>query len=122
MANFPELPRTQDCSCPGHKANAYYTAYKDETDDCALRAALLTVGHSCETVLGETFHRHGYTPVLSSQLFEQCFGLLHIGGVKALGEATVDGARSSRASVRWPCCCQSWARLITTRSSRDVAC
>jgi hypothetical protein len=43
-------------------------------------------------------------------------------GVKALGAPAMDGASSSRASVRWPCCCQSRARRIAARSSRDVAC
>src|SRR5262249_11856877 len=31
-----------------------------------------------------------YTPVLSSQLFEQCFGLLQVGRVKPFGEPAVD--------------------------------
>src|SRR2546427_9015159 len=32
------------------------------------------------------------------------------------------GARRSWASWRFPCCCQSFARLIAARSSQDFAC
>src|SRR5438128_8463416 len=43
-----------------------------------------------ETVLGEMDQRRGATPRLSSELFQECLGLLEVGGIKALGKPTVD--------------------------------
>jgi hypothetical protein len=77
---------------------------------------------SSVTELGEAYQKRVCTFALSSKFLQQRLGILHIGDVKALGEPAVDGASSSRASVRWPCCRQSRGRRIATRSSRDVAC
>ncbi len=44
---------------------------------------------------------------MARQYIEQRLGVLHVGGVKPLGEPTVDWCSNRYASVLRPCCCHN---------------
>src|SRR5882724_958081 len=86
-------------------ANTLYSVRHDTLSDCTTvfqqhtiqRRAVCHASsappcweHPGETLLGIGISGVWGTPVLSLQLFEQCFGLLQVGRVKALREPAVD--------------------------------